>query len=76
MAHTIGRTDFDSRSVCLPVSPYLLVGRDGHGNWIVRDRARGQGRLFIDRAEALRFAMLENRTRPTAVVMMPTILEL
>ena len=33
------------------------------------------GGLFINRSEALRFAMLENGRRPRAVIMVPGILE-
>ena len=70
------RKDSNPRPGRPPKSPRFLVGTDSRGNWIVRDRARQCGRLFVDRAEALRFAMLENGTRPTAVVMIPTTLEL
>jgi hypothetical protein len=35
-----------------------------------------RGGLFINRAEALRFAMFENGRQPQAVVMVPWILEL
>jgi hypothetical protein len=34
------------------------------------------GGLFVDRAQALRFAMLENGSRPQAVVMVPGVFEL
>ena len=34
------------------------------------------GGLFVDRAEALRFAMFENGNRPHAVIMVPGIFEL
>jgi hypothetical protein len=32
--------------------------------------------LFVDRAEAVKFAMFENGNRPQAVIMVPGILEL
>jgi hypothetical protein len=35
-----------------------------------------RGGLFIDRAEALKFAMFENGNRPQAVIMVPGVLEL
>jgi hypothetical protein len=35
-----------------------------------------RGGLFVDRAEALKFALFENGHRPQAVVMVPGILEL
>ena len=54
----------------------FMIGRDSHGNWVVRDQAGLRGGLFIDRTEALRFALLENGRRPQAVLMVPGILEL
>jgi hypothetical protein len=52
------------------------MGRDSHGNWVVQDDLGLCGGLFINRAQALRFAMLENGTRPQAVVMVPGVFEL
>jgi hypothetical protein len=59
-----------SRSSC------LLVGKDRRGQWVVRNEAGTSGGLFIDRAAALHFAMLENGNRPQAVIMVPGTLEL
>src|SRR5262249_35596804 len=52
------------------------IGKDSRGNWVVQDDQRLCGGLFIDRTTALRFAMLENGSRPQAVVMVPGIFEL
>jgi hypothetical protein len=54
----------------------FLVGKDRHGHWVVQDKSGLRGGLFIDRAEALKFAMFENGRRPQAVVMVPGVLEL
>jgi hypothetical protein len=54
----------------------FLIGRDGAGHWVVRDPQGLRGGLFVDRAEALKFALFENGRRPQAVVMVPGILEL
>src|SRR6476620_2305316 len=54
----------------------FLIGRNSRGNWVVRDRDGLCGGLFIDRTEALKFAMFENGNRPQAVIMVPDILEL
>ena len=61
---------------CAKSSPLFLVGRDSHGHWVARDQGGLRGGLFVDRAEALRFAMFENGNRPQAVVMVPGVLEL
>jgi hypothetical protein len=57
-------------------SPMFRIGRDSHGNWVVQDQPGLRGGLFVDRAEALRFALFENGNRPQAVIMVPGILEL
>ena len=54
----------------------FLVGKNRHGNWVVRDQDGLRGGLFVNRAEALRFAMFENGKRPQAVIMVPGLLEL
>jgi hypothetical protein len=56
-------------------SSLFFIGRDSRGNWVVRDQAGLCGGLFINRSEALRFAMLANGHRPRAVIMVPGILE-
>jgi len=52
------------------------IGRDSRGNWVVQDDQGLCGGLFIDRIQALRFAMLENGARTQAVVIVPGVLEL
>jgi hypothetical protein len=57
-------------------SRLFRIGRDRCGNWVVQDQYGLCGGLFVDRAEAVKFAMFENGNRPQAVVMVPGILEL
>jgi hypothetical protein len=62
-----------------PSSPdpsLFFIGKNSRGNWVVQDQAGARGGLFVDRAEALRFAMFENGHKPQAVVMVPGILDL
>jgi hypothetical protein len=51
------------------------IGKDCEGNWVVQGPHGRYGGLFVNRAEALRFAMFENGN-PHAVVMVPGTLEL
>ena len=53
-----------------------LIGKDRYGNWVVRGPRGIYGGRFVNRVDALRFAMLENGNRPQAVVMVPSTLEL
>lgn len=56
--------------------PLLLVGRNSHDQWVVRNQCGSRGGLFVDRANALKFAMFESGRKPQAVIMVPGILEL
>jgi hypothetical protein len=58
------------------LSRLFRIGKDSHGHWVVQDQQGLRGGLFVDRAEALKFAMFENGNCPQAVVMVPGILEL
>ncbi len=57
-------------------SRLFRIGRDRRGHWVVQDQQGLCGGLFIDRAEAVRFAMFESGHRPQAVIMVPDTLEL
>jgi hypothetical protein len=52
------------------------IGKDADGHWVVQDQRGLCGGLFVDRAQALKFALFENGHRPQAVVMVPGVLEL
>jgi hypothetical protein len=57
-------------------SQLFFIGKDSRGNWVVQDLQRLCGGLFVNRAEALRFAMFENGRWPQAVVMVAGVFEL
>jgi len=57
-------------------SKRFLVGKNSRGNWVVQDQDRLCGGLFVDRAQALRFAMFENGRHPESVIMVPGVFEL
>jgi hypothetical protein len=40
------------------------IGKDSRGNWVVQDQSGLCGGLFVDCAEAVKFAMFENGNRP------------
>jgi len=54
----------------------FLIGRNSRGNWVVTDQSGLCGGMFVNRTEAVKFAMFENGNRPQAVIMVPGILEL
>jgi hypothetical protein len=55
---------------------HFLIGKDSRGNWVVQDEQGICGGLFVDRTQALRFAMFENGNKPQAVIMVPGVFEL
>lgn len=54
----------------------FLIGKNSQGNWVVQDPSGLRGGLFVDRTQALKFAMFENGNHPEAVIMVPDGLEL
>jgi hypothetical protein len=68
-------TEPPSLKLCANSSSFR-IGRNSRGQWVVQDEKGTCGGLFIDRTQALRFAMFENGRNPQAVVMVPGILEL
>jgi hypothetical protein len=61
--------------LCASRSSLFFIGQDSRGNWGVMDPAGLCGGLFVNRCEALRFAMLDNGRSPRAVIMVPAVLE-
>ena len=57
-------------------SSLFLIGKDSRGNWVVQEEQGNCGGLFVNRAEALKFAKFENGNHPQAVIMVPGIFEL
>jgi hypothetical protein len=57
-------------------SELFYLGRDREGHWVVKDQRGLRGGLFVDRAQALRFALFENGRDPRAVIVVPGILDL
>jgi hypothetical protein len=57
-------------------SSSFRIGRDRRGNWVAQDQGGLRGGLFVDQAQAVRFALFENGNQPQAVIMVPGILEL
>jgi hypothetical protein len=57
-------------------STLYLVGKNSRGQWVVREQNGLCGGLFVNRAEAVKYAMYETARRPQAVIMVPGILEL
>jgi hypothetical protein len=62
------------RSAVLP--RLFHIGRDSHGNWVAQDQQGLCGGLFVDRAQALKFARFENGNCKESVIIVPGVIEL
>ncbi|PJG51485.1 hypothetical protein CVM73_30855 [Bradyrhizobium forestalis] len=65
----------DSRSSdCAP--PIVFVGRNRAGNWVAREKRGAFGGLFINRAEALKYALFKNGHHPESIIEVAREIEL
>jgi hypothetical protein len=65
----------DSRSSdCAP--PIVYVGRNRAGNWVARETRGAFGGLFIDRLEALKYALFRNGRHPENIIEVAREIEL
>jgi hypothetical protein len=54
----------------------LLIGQNHCGNWVVQDEAHSCGGIFLNRSEAVKYALLMNGNRPNAILCVRGPLEL
>nr|WP_076865923.1 hypothetical protein [Bradyrhizobium mercantei] len=57
-------------------STVVFVGRNRRGNWVARERNGLFGGLFVDRAQALKYALLEISHRRESVIEVSGTIEL
>ena len=57
-------------------SSIVMIGRNRRGNWVAQEQNGLYGGLFINYAEALRYALFENGRHPEAIVTTENTLEL
>lgn len=56
--------------------PIFIIGRYTNGNWVAREQSGARGGLFVDRAQALKYARFESGNRAHALVWVSGFLEL
>lgn len=57
-------------------SALVFIGKNSRGNWVAQEQNGLYGGLFINRAEAVRYALFENGRCHEAVIAAPNVLEL
>jgi hypothetical protein len=49
-------------------SAIIFIGQNSRGHWVVQHQDGLYGGLFVNRSEALRYALFENHHHPEAIV--------
>jgi hypothetical protein len=62
---------------CSPTaSTVVFIGRNGRGNWVARQQHGMFGGLFVNRAQAYKYALFENGRHPETIVEVSREIEL
>lgn len=57
-------------------SNVVIIGRNSRGNWVAQEQNGLFGGLFVNRAQAMKYALFENGHRPETIVLTTNIIEL
>ncbi|HEV7635079.1 MAG TPA: hypothetical protein VGO54_06550 [Bradyrhizobium sp.] len=61
---------------CSSASSVVFIGRNKRGNWVAQHQNGLYGGLFIDRAQAIKYALFENGHHPETIVELSHEIEL
>jgi hypothetical protein len=61
---------------CNSASTITFIGRNSRGNWVAQEQHGLYGGLFVNRAQAVKFALFENGHRPETIVELGCEIEL
>jgi len=53
---------------CSSASTIVFIGRNNRGNWVVQEQNGLYGGLFVNRTQAVRYALFENGHHPETIV--------
>ena len=53
-----------------------FIGRNSRGNWVAREQHGLYGGLFVNRAQAIKYALFENGRHPETIVELAREIEL
>ena len=54
----------------------VIIGRNSRGDWVAREQNGLFGGLFVNRAQAMKYALFENGDHPATIVLTSNIVEL
>ena len=61
---------------CRSASTIVFVGKDSRGNWVAQEQNGLYGGLFVNRAQAIKYALFENGHHPETIVEVAREIEL
>jgi hypothetical protein len=61
---------------CSSLSNVVFIGRNRSGQWVAREQNGLYGGLFVNRAQALKYALSENGHHPETIVELSRRIEL
>ena len=61
---------------CSSASTIVFIGKNSRGNWIVQQQNGLYGGLFVNRAQAVKYALFENGHHPETIVEVSREIEL
>jgi hypothetical protein len=53
---------------CSSASTIVLIGRNSRGNWVAQEQNGLYGGLFVNRAQAIKYALFENGHHPETII--------
>ena len=53
---------------CSSASTIAFIGRNSRGNWVAQEQSGLYGGLFVNRAQAVKYALFENGHHPETIV--------
>jgi hypothetical protein len=57
-------------------STITLIGKNSRGNWVAQEQNGLYGGLFVNRAQAFKYALFENGHHPETIIELPREIEL
>jgi hypothetical protein len=57
-------------------STVVFIGRNSRGNWVAQEQSGLYGGLFVNRAQAVKYALFENGHHPETIVELSREIEL
>jgi hypothetical protein len=58
----------DEPPSCSSASAIVFIGKNSRGNWVAQEQNGLYGGLFVNRAQAIKYALFENGHHPETIV--------